>query len=77
MHTSLCQPNVLSSDGSVSLSTASYSRDGKWFAYALSRSVRRFELSATCRSHRAKLLKFRNIIVFIGKRLHKYLHPLD
>ncbi|KAI9511293.1 prolyl oligopeptidase [Russula earlei] len=31
-------PNVLSSDGSVSLSTSSYSRDGKWFAYALSRS---------------------------------------
>ncbi|KAF8495236.1 prolyl oligopeptidase [Russula emetica] len=31
-------PNVLSSDGSVSLSTASYSRNGKWFAYALSRS---------------------------------------
>ncbi|KAI0260483.1 prolyl oligopeptidase [Gloeopeniophorella convolvens] len=31
-------PNVLSKDGSVSLSTAAYSRDGKWFAYALSRS---------------------------------------
>jgi prolyl oligopeptidase len=31
-------PNVLSSDGSVSLASASYSRDGKWFAYALSRS---------------------------------------
>lgn len=31
-------PNVLSSDGSVSLAAASYSRDGKWFAYALSRS---------------------------------------
>ena len=36
----LCQPNVLSSDGSVSLSTVSYSHNGKWFAYALSRSVR-------------------------------------
>jgi hypothetical protein len=32
------QPNVLSSDGSVSLASASYSRNGKWFAYALSRS---------------------------------------
>lgn len=31
-------PNVLSSDGSVSLASASYSRDGRWFAYALSRS---------------------------------------
>ncbi|KAH9978264.1 prolyl oligopeptidase [Lactifluus volemus] len=31
-------PNVLSNDGSVSLSAVSYSRDGKWFAYALSRS---------------------------------------
>ncbi|KAI0294865.1 prolyl oligopeptidase [Multifurca ochricompacta] len=31
-------PNVLSSDGSVSLSSGSYSRDGKWFAYALSHS---------------------------------------
>ncbi|KAF8266710.1 prolyl oligopeptidase [Lactarius quietus] len=31
-------PNVLSSDGSVSLARASCSRDGKWFAYALSRS---------------------------------------
>ncbi|KAI0318097.1 prolyl oligopeptidase [Amylostereum chailletii] len=31
-------PNVLSEDGTVSLSTAAFSRDGKWFAYALSRS---------------------------------------
>ena len=63
--TSLCQPNVLSSDGSVSLSTACYSHDGKWFAYALSRSVRRLV---------AVILQ--GNIVFVGKRPHKHLHSL-
>ena len=62
---SLCQPNVLSSDGSVSLSTASYSRNGKWFAYALSRSVR----------HLAAVILQGNI-VSVGKRLHRHLHSL-
>lgn len=62
---SLCQPNVLSSDGSVSLSTASYSRDGKWFAYALSRSVR-YLVAVTVQGD----------IVSVGKRLHKHLHSL-
>ncbi|GAA5931240.1 hypothetical protein JCM1841_000871 [Sporobolomyces salmonicolor] len=31
-------PNLLSKDGSVSRSTSSFSEDGKWYAYALSRS---------------------------------------
>ncbi|KAI5474986.1 prolyl oligopeptidase [Pseudohyphozyma bogoriensis] len=31
-------PNLLSTDGSVSRSTSSFSEDGKWWAYALSRS---------------------------------------
>jgi hypothetical protein len=64
--TSMCQPNVLSSDGSVSLSTASYSRNGKWFAYALSRSVR----------HIVAVTVQGNYIVSVGKRLHKRLHSL-
>lgn len=59
----LCQPNVLSSDGSVSLSTVSYSRDGKWFAYALSRSVRYLVADAVQGNN-----------VSVGKRLHKHLH---
>jgi prolyl oligopeptidase len=61
----LFQPNVLSSDGSVSLSTASFSRNGKWFAYALSRSVRYF-VAVTVQSN----------IVSVGKRLHEHLHSL-
>jgi hypothetical protein len=61
----LCQPNVLSSDGSVSLSTVSYSRNGKWFAYALSRSVRHL-FAVTVQGN----------IVSVGKRLHKHLHSL-
>jgi hypothetical protein len=61
----LCQPNVLSSDGSVSLSTASFSRNGKWFAYGLSRSVR----------HLVTVIVQGNI-VSVGKRLHKHLHSL-
>jgi hypothetical protein len=61
----LCQPNVLSSDGSVSLSTASYSRNGKWFAYGLSRSVRHL-VAVTVQGN----------IVSVGKRLHKHLHSL-
>jgi prolyl oligopeptidase len=44
------QPNVLSSDGSVSLSIASYSHDGKWFAYGLSRSVRYSSLLSPCKA---------------------------
>lgn len=32
------QPNLLSTDGSVSRATSSFSDDGKWYAYALSRS---------------------------------------
>ena len=32
------QPNLLSTDGSVSRSTSSFSDDGKYYAYALSRS---------------------------------------
>ncbi|EIM85490.1 prolyl oligopeptidase [Stereum hirsutum FP-91666 SS1] len=31
-------PNALSEDGTVSLATAAFSRDGKWFAYGISRS---------------------------------------
>lgn len=60
------QPNVLSSDGTVSLSTASYSRDGKWFAYALSRSVRHFV---------AETLQCKYLLT--GKRFYQRLHPLD
>jgi len=62
---SLCQPNVLSSDGSVSLRSASYSRNGKWFAYALSRSVRHL-VAVTVQGN----------IVSLGKRLHKHLYSL-
>lgn len=64
-HLPLCQPNVLSSDGSVSLSTSSYSRNGKWFAYALSRSVRH-HVAVTVQDY----------IVSVGKRLHRHLHSL-
>lgn len=31
-------PNALSEDGTVSLASAAFSRDGKWFAYGISRS---------------------------------------